>query len=99
MLGRNTAGNGKHALQHASLLGHMDRLGFLDPKYTFLEFGAGKGIININGRYFTSIFTHVDGAAEFSARIFEAQTGTPSFVLVDMGNFKNKVCLHLYPLK
>ena len=45
MLGRNTAGNGKHALQHASLLGHMDRLGFLDPKYTFLEFGAGKGIV------------------------------------------------------
>ncbi|TPX57142.1 hypothetical protein PhCBS80983_g04047 [Powellomyces hirtus] len=37
------AGNGKHAVQQASLLGHIDRLGLLEQGNVFVEFGAGKG--------------------------------------------------------
>ncbi|KAI8588310.1 methyltransferase TRM13-domain-containing protein [Geranomyces variabilis] len=37
------SGNGKHAIQQASLLGHINRQGMLVPGKLFLEFGAGKG--------------------------------------------------------
>ncbi|KAJ3162127.1 hypothetical protein HDU86_005825 [Geranomyces michiganensis] len=39
----NVSGNGKHAIQQASLIGHIERQGMLSPTKVFLEFGAGKG--------------------------------------------------------
>ncbi|KAI9203853.1 methyltransferase TRM13-domain-containing protein [Polychytrium aggregatum] len=40
---RKETHDGKHAIQQASLIGHMDRLGFLEPETVFVEFGCGKG--------------------------------------------------------
>ena len=34
---------GKHAVQQASLVGHMERAGLLERGNVFVEFGAGKG--------------------------------------------------------
>ncbi|KAJ1843293.1 tRNA:m4X modification enzyme [Coemansia sp. RSA 2703] len=39
--------NQKHALQQASLIGHLEKRGLLDPKYAFVEFGAGKGELSV----------------------------------------------------
>jgi tRNA:m4X modification enzyme len=36
-------GNQKHAIQQASLIGHMDSLGMLAPHRTIVEFGCGRG--------------------------------------------------------
>lgn len=35
--------NAKHAIQQASLIGHMDDLGMLEPENTVVEFGSGRG--------------------------------------------------------
>ncbi|CAG8656120.1 16380_t:CDS:2, partial [Acaulospora morrowiae] len=43
--------NGKHAIQQASLLGHMARLDLLKPDGCFVEFGSGKGELS----YFTKL--------------------------------------------
>lgn len=38
----------KHAAQQASLLGHLDQRGLLDPNSIFIEFGAGKGELSVH---------------------------------------------------
>ncbi|KAI8907162.1 methyltransferase TRM13-domain-containing protein [Gorgonomyces haynaldii] len=35
--------DGKHSLQQASLIGHIQSCGFLDTQHTMIEFGAGAG--------------------------------------------------------
>lgn len=40
---RDASHGGKHAVQQASILGHMDRLGLLNENNVFIEFGCGKG--------------------------------------------------------
>ncbi|KAI8324102.1 DUF715-domain-containing protein [Martensiomyces pterosporus] len=66
--------NPKHALQQASLLGHLAQRGLLDPKYAFLEFGAGKGELSIYVR----------------AALEQRASGPTSIFLIDRKNFRMK---------
>ncbi|KAJ1964066.1 tRNA:m4X modification enzyme [Dipsacomyces acuminosporus] len=66
--------NPKHALQQASLVGHLERRGLLDKKYALLEFGAGKGEL--------SVYVHaaLDSGSKDASDIF----------LIDRKNFRMK---------
>ncbi|KAJ2848046.1 tRNA:m4X modification enzyme [Coemansia erecta] len=66
----------KHMLQQSSLLRHLDDRGCLDPRYAFVEFGAGKGEL--------SVYVHEVLASKPSTN------GPSSIILVDRKNFRQK---------
>ncbi|KAJ2723445.1 hypothetical protein GGI07_002647 [Coemansia sp. Benny D115] len=72
--------NPKHGLQQASLLGHLEKRGLLDPKYAFVEFGAGKGEL--------SLIVHIG----LTTKVRESGTtvSKSDIFLVDRKNFRQK---------
>ncbi|CAG8434715.1 2218_t:CDS:10 [Funneliformis mosseae] len=53
--------NGKHAVQQASLIGHLKRLQLLRKDACFIEYGSGKGELS----YFTKLAVQDEGSASF----------------------------------
>ncbi|KAI7834277.1 methyltransferase TRM13-domain-containing protein [Kickxella alabastrina] len=70
--------NPKHTLQQSSLIGHLEQHNLLDPKYAFVEFGAGKGEL--------SVYVH----AALAKKQAEAELESSSIFLVDRKNFRQK---------
>ncbi|KAJ1679666.1 tRNA:m4X modification enzyme [Spiromyces aspiralis] len=66
--------NLKHTAQHASFLGHLEVNGLLSDKFTYIEFGAGKGEL-------TACLRRAMGP-EMAANT--------DFILVDRKNFRSK---------
>lgn len=42
----------KHLLQNSSLLKHLEQAGLVQDDTCFIEFGAGKGMLNINSAFY-----------------------------------------------
>ncbi|KAJ1819566.1 tRNA:m4X modification enzyme [Coemansia sp. RSA 2599] len=74
--------NQKHAQQQASIIGHLERRGLLDPKYAFVEFGAGKGEL--------SVYVHAAISAKNADGAPESCFSENCFYLVDRKTFRQK---------
>ena len=37
----------RHVAQQVSIIGNMDRVGLVDPGVTYVEFGAGRGMLSL----------------------------------------------------
>ncbi|KAJ9070460.1 tRNA:m4X modification enzyme [Entomophthora muscae] len=73
----------KHADQQASLIGHLEKNGLLDPKNCFIEFGAGKGELSL-------YVYHALKSAQLTNEKAKLPNQASPFVLVDRNNFRFK---------
>ncbi|KAJ1650871.1 tRNA:m4X modification enzyme, partial [Dispira simplex] len=76
----------KHVVQQASLLGHMEKHGLLNPAYHFVEFGAGKGELTT---YVQHALVGETITPKSKAEVVQCETPVP-FTLIDRRNFRNK---------
>ncbi|KAJ1650430.1 tRNA:m4X modification enzyme, partial [Dispira simplex] len=76
----------KHVVQQASLLGHLEKHGLLNPAYHFVEFGAGKGELTT---YVQHALAGETITPKSKAKVVQCETPVP-FTLIDRRNFRNK---------